>query len=76
MPGVQDPDNDSVISDEFMICNLEACANDIEDGIAAMDRTRETIRMTVDSGSVVTIIPSTKARDYPSQTTEMQRAGK
>ena len=32
--------------------------------------------MTIDSGSAVTIIPNTKARDYPSQTTEMQRTGK
>ena len=32
--------------------------------------------MAIDSGSAVTIIPSTKARDYPSSPTEMQRTGK
>ena len=70
MPGLQGPDNkDSDIGDEFMICKLETRANDIEDGIAVMNRTRETIRMTIDSGSAVTIIPNTRARDYPSQVT-------
>ena len=62
--------------DEFVIRNLKEISEEIELGIAAVDHTAETIRMTIDSGSAVTIIPSTKARDYPSHRTEMQRTGK
>lgn len=54
-------------NDEELLGAIEGRATEVQEVIASIGQKGEILRMMIDPGSAVTIIPTTVVRDYPTR---------